>query len=175
MGMEIALIVAYCEKTRAIGNKNNLIWHIKEDMKRFKSLTVGNAVIMGRKTWESIGRKPLPDRLNIVLTRAKKQKQQEVTIAHSIEEALKLARESGVKIAWVIGGEAVYNEFLSEKNRHLVRRVEATEIGSSKDGDAHFPELPHCLKTATSISNFSASGNTPAFSWVRYENFDVPL
>lgn len=102
------LIVAIA-KDGAIGKDGDLIWKISEDLKRFKALTTGHTVIMGRKTWDSLPKKPLPNRRNIILTRRKDFHAEGAETVNSIEQAIKLL---GEEEAYVIGGAEVYKEFL---------------------------------------------------------------
>jgi len=125
--------VAY-DDNRLIGNGNDLPWRIPEDLKKFKELTSGNIVIMGRKTYESIGR-PLPNRINMVVTRNKEYTAEGVFIFNSIEAALRKASVFHREI-FFIGGGAVYNEVLS-----LVDTMYISHIRGSYEGDTHFPEV----------------------------------
>lgn len=106
--MELNLIVAV-GKNGEIGKDGDLIWHIREDLKRFKSLTMGHPVIMGRKTWESLPKRPLPGRRNLVLTRNSEFKEEGAVTVTSVEEALKSTTGSS---PFVIGGAEVYKQFL---------------------------------------------------------------
>lgn len=131
MGKDINLIVAI-GKNAEIGRKGDLIWKISEDLKRFKSLTTGHPVIMGRKTWESLPKKPLPKRENIVLTRQKDFKAEGAVIVNSIEEVLKIVEG---KEPFVIGGAEIYNAFLP-----FVTQLHITSIEDScEDADAFLP------------------------------------
>ena len=106
--MDLNLIVA-TGKNGEIGKKGDLIWHIREDLKRFKALTLGHPVIMGRKTWESLPKRPLPGRKNIVMTRNQEFKEEGAETVNSVEEALKLTAGDS---PFVIGGAEVYKQFL---------------------------------------------------------------
>ena len=128
----ISAIVAMSEN-RVIGKGNRLPWRLPEDLKRFKELTVGNVVIMGRKTFESIG-KPLPQRENVVITRQKEVSYSGVHMAHSLEEALKWA-EGRSKEIFIIGGEEIYRLALPYLDRLYLTLVQA-----QIEGDAFFPE-----------------------------------
>jgi dihydrofolate reductase len=128
----IALIAAVAQN-RVIGVDNRLPWRLPEDMKRFRALTVGHSVIMGRRTWESIG-KPLAGRQNIVVTRSDGRGLAGVEFAHSLEDAL--ARVRLPDPAFVIGGEALYGEALPRADLMYL-----TEIQRDFEGDARFPEV----------------------------------
>src|SRR3989338_7722773 len=104
--MLISLIAAM-GKNRVIGKDNSLPWRLPEDMKRFKELTLGKPVVMGRKTFESIG-KPLPNRTNIIATYDKNYKAEGCIVVHSVDEALKVA--AGNKEVMIIGGEKIFRE-----------------------------------------------------------------
>ena len=127
----IISIIAAMGKNRVIGKNNSLPWKLPADMKHFQDLTTGKPVIMGRKTFESIG-KPLPNRKNIIMTKDQNYKAESYIVVHSIEEALKVAENDEVM---VIGGAQIYKEFLPRANKmHL------TLIDADFEGDAYFPE-----------------------------------
>lgn len=130
--MNLAIIVAISENN-IIGIKNKIPWRIKEDMLRFKRLTINHPVIMGRKTWDSIPEKfrPLPERKNIVLS--KSQINEKIYIARNIEEALELTES---KDSYIIGGEKIYELFLP-----LANKIELTRVHNSYEGDAFFPKI----------------------------------
>lgn len=125
-------IIAAMGKNRIIGKNNSLPWKLTEDMKRFKELTAGKPVIMGRKTFESIGRH-LPNRLNIVVTHDRNYKAEGCIVANSAEEALKAAE--GNEEIMVIGGAQIYKEFLPIANKMYL-----TLINENFEGDAYFPD-----------------------------------
>lgn len=133
----IALIAAIGAGNRVIGNNNQLLWKIPEDMKRFKTLTAGRPVIMGRKTWESIPLKfrPLPGRTNLVITRQKDYVAEGSTVCNSLEEAVAEATTApGAEELFVIGGAQIYEEALSVANRLYL-----TIVYGNYSGDAFFP------------------------------------
>ena len=125
-------IIAAIADNRAIGYKNELIYRIPDDLKRFKEITMGNVVIMGRKTYESIGR-PLPKRTNVVITRGDVVFEG-CAMAHSLEEAIAMA--DGDEEIFVIGGAQIYAEALKVADRLYITRVE-----HDYDGDTSFPEF----------------------------------
>ena len=131
--MDLTIIAAISENN-VIGNKGKIPWRIEEDMKRFKYLTIGHPVIMGRKTYESIPRKfrPLPERKNIVLSRDY-QSDEKIYVARDINEALKLTDR---KDSFVIGGEIIYELFLPFANK-----MELTRVHDNFEGDVFFPEV----------------------------------
>ena len=132
--MKISHIVVH-DLNRAIGKDNSLPWHIPADLQRFKNLTLDNAVIMGRKTYDSIG-KPLVNRLNIVITR------QNITIAgvmvyHSVNEALDDLKKMGLHEVFIIGGQQIY-----EQTMHLIDTAYITVVNTNVEGaDAFYPVL----------------------------------
>jgi len=130
--MRIALIAALTEN-RVIGRDNQLPWRISADLKHFKALTMGKPIVMGRKTWESIGR-PLPGRKNIVVTRDTAYQAEGCQVVHSIEQALDTAGE--VDEVMIIGGAGLYRQTLGRADRLYLTRVKA-EV----DGDTWFPEI----------------------------------
>ncbi len=117
-----------------IGNKGALPWRIPEDLKRFKALTLGKPCIMGRKTWDSLPKKPLPGRTNIVLTRDATFREKGAEVAHSFEEALGIAARESPPEIMVIGGEAIFVASLP-----LAQRIELTEVMATPEGDTFMP------------------------------------
>lgn len=132
--MQIAMIAALA-RNRVIGRGNALPWHLSGDLKYFKRVTMGKPLIMGRNTFESIGR-PLPGRTNIVLSRQAGFAAEGIRLADSAAGALALARQEQAAEAMVIGGEAVYRELLP-----LAQRLYLTEVDAEVVGDAWFPEI----------------------------------
>lgn len=126
----VSIIVAVAENG-TIGDKNTLLWHIKEDMRFFRTTTSGHAVIMGRKTFESLGSRPLPKRTNIVITRAAREFEGALT-AHSLEEAVHLAGDDSE--IFVIGGAQIYAEALK-----IADRLYLTRVHHPYEGDTSFP------------------------------------
>lgn len=119
-----------------IGKDGELPWHYPEDMKHFRQKTIGNPVLMGRKTYESLPEnyKPLPQRKNIVLTRDKIETDHEIHIANSLDEACKIAKKHSNKI-YIIGGKEVYKQTLD-----IVDKLIITEIHEEYKGDTYFPK-----------------------------------
>ena len=130
----VSIIVAVAQNG-TIGDKNALLWHIKEDMRFFRTTTSGHAVIMGRKTFESLGSKPLPKRTNIVVTRQDVEFEGAL-VAHSLEEAIAMAE--GDEEIFVIGGAQIYAEALKCADRLYLTLVER-----DYQGDTSFPEIDY--------------------------------
>ncbi|HOA91456.1 MAG: dihydrofolate reductase [Bacillota bacterium] len=126
-------IVVAVGKNNIIGKENGLLWHLPNDLKHFRKITEGHTIIMGRKTFESIGR-VLPNRRHIVLTRSSDFQVEGVEKASSIEEVLKLVENE--EEAFVIGGGEIYRQFLP-----LVQRIYMTEVDIEKDADVFFPAI----------------------------------
>ncbi len=135
--MRVNAIAAISRKDRGLGFKNDLLWKIPADLKRFKELTLGHPVIMGRKNYESIGRL-LPGRPNIIVTRDESYKLDGAIIAHSLEEAFSYSRELENSEAFVIGGGEIYKQALPFTNRLYL-----TVIDGEKEADVFFPEYEH--------------------------------
>lgn len=128
-------IIAAMGRNRVIGIKNTLPWKLPADMARFRQLTLGKPIIMGQKTFESIG-KALPGRINIVLTREERFQAPSCVIARSIEQALQVAKNTDAKEVMIGGGASVYQQFLP-----LADRLCLTLIEGEFEGDAFFPEF----------------------------------
>ena len=150
MNVEIVIIAAVAENG-VIGRDGKLPWHIPEDLRRFRQLTLGHCVIMGRKTFESIG-KPLEGRKNIVITSQKGYEAEGVAVVHSLEEAF----EGCEGTAFVIGGSSVFEETLP-----LASRLELTLIHRVVEGDVYFPPVGKEWKEA-------AREDREGFSFVTY-------
>lgn len=134
--MNIVIVVAMSEN-RVIGRNGDLPWRLSADLKHFKAVTMGYPIIMGRKTWESIGR-PLPGRRNIVVTRRKGFSVEGVDVVHSAQDALKLCETDNATTAMIIGGGQIYAEMIDHADR-----IELTEVHRKIEGDTHFPVLDY--------------------------------
>jgi dihydrofolate reductase len=125
-------LIAACSKNRVIGKDNQLIWKVPGDLKRFKELTTGHPVLMGRKTFESIGR-PLPNRTNIVITRDKNWKNEGCLVYNNWEEVLPIFEKENL---FIIGGGEIYKTMIE-----LADKIELTLIDKEFEGDTYFPEI----------------------------------
>jgi len=128
----IISLIAAMDKNQVIGKNNSLPWNLPADMKYFRDKTKGKPVIMGRKTFESIG-KPLPKRTNIIVTRDENYKAESCVVVHSTDEAIKAT--GNAEEVMVIGGSQIYKEFLPKANKMYL-----TLIDAEFDGDTFFPE-----------------------------------
>jgi dihydrofolate reductase len=144
----VSIVVAH-SSNGVIGRDNELPWHLPADMRRFRELTTGRAVVMGRKTFESLPEafRPLPNRRNVVLTRSAGYDAEGAEVFGSLEDALAACGHD----CFVIGGEVTYRQALP-----LAERVYATRIDAEYDGDARFPELPdaewRCVEASEPIT-----------------------
>ncbi|MEK4137182.1 type 3 dihydrofolate reductase [Kurthia sp. FSL E2-0154] len=153
----ISLIVAH-DNNRVIGLNNEMPWHLPGDLAYFKEKTMGKPIIMGRNTFESIGR-PLPGRRNIIITRNKAYEAAGAEIVHSLEEALELTKDAEEQM--VIGGEQIFKEALP-----LADRLYITKIDYSFEGDTFFPSYEDWVEKTTT-ENHEANGFT--FRYTIYE------
>ena len=133
--MNITLVVAASENN-AIGKDNQLLWHLPKDMRFFKNTTWALPILMGRKTFESMGSKLLPGRLNIIMTTHKGIVIEGAVVVNSIEEAIAIAQKEDYKELMVIGGGQIYEMALPMSNK-----VWLTRVHTSIDGDTYFPAL----------------------------------
>ncbi len=155
-------IIAAMDRNRLIGKENQLPWHLPADLAHFKRVTMGKPIIMGRKTFDSIGR-PLPGRTNIVLTRSADFQAEGVIAAASLQRALEIA--SGAEEVMVIGGSRVYELALPGADRLYI-----THIEESYEGDAWFPEFdPTQWRVIASESHAPDLKNPCAYRFVTYE------
>ena len=157
----ISLIAAIQKKDHGIGLGNELLFRISDDLKRFKALTSGHPIIMGRKTFDSIGGKPLPNRTNIVITR-QELSQEGVVFVHSLEEAIEKAKVVGENI-FVIGGAEIYKQALP-----FADRLELTIVDSDVPSDTFFPEYSEFSNIAQK-ENRSDEKSGLLYEWVTLE------
>lgn len=156
-------LIAAIGKNNELGKKNTLLWHMPADMKHFRETTSGHAVLMGRKTFESIGR-PLPKRRNIVITRDASFAADGVEAAHSLEEALALVKNEDE--AFVIGGAEIYKQSLPFAGRLYITHVGAED----KAADAFFPEIIPVVWNEISREEHPADADNPhAYAFSVYE------
>ncbi len=148
--MRISFIVAKSENN-VIGVRNKLPWHLKDDLQNFKKLTMGHHILMGRKTFESIG-KPLPGRMSFVISSEQRPNSDQVFWFNSIFRAIKQAERNGETELFIIGGEKIFKYALS-----LVDRIYLTEVKGDVEGDTYFPQLS--LKNWKKISEQHFSKN----------------
>ena len=128
-------IIAAIGLNNELGKDNDLIWHLPADLRRFKKVTSGHTIVMGRKTFESIG-KPLPNRRSILITRNTSYHKDGCEIVHSLEDAIKLIQDQ--EHAFIIGGAQIYREAIEKK---LVDQLDITKVHQNFDADVFFPTL----------------------------------
>ncbi|WP_111670044.1 dihydrofolate reductase [Algoriphagus litoralis] len=162
--MQITLIVAKA-KNNVIGKDNQLIWKLPSDLKRFKNLTSGHHLLMGRKTYDSLG-KPLPNRTHLIITR---NPDFEVPEGHyafsSVEEAYIFCNKTDVERLFIIGGGQIYQETINSCDV-----LEVTEVEASPDGDTFFPEIDFNIWMETNRASFPADEkNEYPFAFVTYQ------
>ena len=161
--MKISLIAAV-GKNNVIGADGKLPWHLPEDFKWFKAATLNKPIIMGRKTFDSIGRKPLPKRFHIIISRTKQEDTEQVAWATSLQEALDIAKKQNTEEAMIIGGAQIYAESLM-----LADRIYLTEVDLAPMGDAIFPAFDKSEWKRIVIASHTANGDKPAFDIVQYD------
>lgn len=149
--MRVSFIVAK-SLNNVIGRNNQLPWHLKDDLQHFKKLTMGHHMLMGRKTFESIGR-PLPGRMSLVLSSEPRPVQDQVVWFTSIWRALKYAERAGENELFIIGGEKIFKSALA-----ICDRIYLTEVKAEVEGDVYFPQLS--LKNWKKISEQNFSKNS---------------
>lgn len=159
------VIVAAVARNGVIGKDNALPWHLPEDLKHFKSLTMGHTVVMGRKTWESLPARfrPLPGRTNVVVTRNAGYAAPGATVVHSLAAAVKVVAGGMAEDLFVIGGAELYRHALPH-----AQRLELTEIDAEIDGDARFPAFDR-TQWREVRREAGTSANGLAYAFVSYE------
>lgn len=135
------ILIAAIGKNRELGKGPELVWKLSEDLKRFKNVTKGHPVIMGKRTFDSIGR-VLPKRVNIIITRDTTFRQEGAVVVHSVEQALEAARNLGTGDIYVIGGGEIYRQTLPFADRLDLTLVDAED----SDADVFFPEFEDQFK-----------------------------
>ena len=160
----ITIIVAASEND-VIGNNNKLIWHLSKDLIRFKNLTKGHHVIMGRKTFESMP-KALPNRTNVVITRNKNYTAENITVVDSLENALKVCKDDPQP--FIIGGGEIYRIGLT-----YAKRIELTRVYHNFEGDTTFPQIDKNLwKEVKNIKMFDIENHNYNFSFITYDKIN---
>ncbi|WP_156373737.1 dihydrofolate reductase [Rhizobium sp. Leaf386] len=168
--IKTTIVVAVAENG-VIGREGGLPWHLPTDLKRFKALTLGKPVIMGRKTWASIGR-PLPGRPNIVISRDPAFRAEGATTVLSLDEAIQLGRQQakalGVDEVCIIGGGEIYRQAID-----VTDILNVTEVGATVDGDTRFPQIDPAVfeKTfAETLTRAEKDSHTMHFATWRRKN-----
>ncbi len=162
------VLVAAVAENGVIGRDNALPWRLKSDLQHFRRLTIGRPVVMGRKTYESIG-KPLKDRTNIVITRDPAYAAEGIVVAHSFDKAMQIAhddaKERGADEIAVIGGSGVFNESLP-----IADRLEITEVHAAPEGDTFFPPIDKQLwREIARVRHPAAPQDDADVSFITYE------
>ncbi|WP_372766937.1 dihydrofolate reductase [Lutibacter sp.] len=156
-------IMAAIADNNALGKDNQLIWYLPGDLKRFKRMTLNHAVIMGRKTFESLG-KPLPNRINIIITRDKNYKAEGCVIVNSLKEALKAAKEEDEN-PFILGGAEIYKQAMP-----FADKLDLTFVHHKFDADVFFPEIDKTIWKERSREDFKADEkNKYDYSFVTFQ------
>ena len=154
-------IIAAASANNVIGSDNKLIWNIPKDLKRFKELTQGHSVIMGRKTFESLPF-PLPNRRNIVVTRNKDYSPEGIEVFSSIEDAIYVCKDD--LQPFIIGGGEIYSQTIN-----LVDKIELTRVYKDYQGDAFFPDIPlDKFELASELVNYLDDDSNTKYSFLTY-------
>ncbi len=163
-------LIAACAENRVIGRDNQLPWHLPADLKHFKALTLGKPIIMGRKTWDSLGR-PLPGRLNLVVSRQQGLQLEGAEVFPNLLAAMQRAEqwalEQGVTELMLIGGAQLYEQGLA-----LAERLYLTRVALSPAGDAWFPEFALADWKLSDSAAHAATGDAPAHVFETWQRLD---
>jgi dihydrofolate reductase len=159
------ILIAAVAKNQVIGKDNQLIWKLSADLKRFKNLTSGHYILMGRKTFESLG-KPLPNRTHLIVSRDSAFQAPEGHYSfQSIEEAIIFCNKIGVEKLFIIGGGQIYRETI-----RLCDQLEITEVNAMPDGDTYFPEIDSAIWEEVEREEFAADEkNEFPYAFVTYK------
>lgn len=155
-------IIAALAENNALGKDNKLIWHIPADLKRFKKVTAGHHVIMGRKTFESLG-KPLPNRINIIITRNNNYNPKGCIVVNSLQEAIEATKED--ENPFILGGAEIYKQAIE-----IADKLDLTFVHHQFEADAFFPEIDKTIWKEMSREDFKADDkNKYNYSFVTFE------
>lgn len=155
----IISVIAALGRNRELGLDNKMLWRIKEDWKHFKGTTMGHTLLMGRKTFDSIG-SPLPGRKTFILTRNKNLNQKSCEMIYSLEEGVELAKEQGETNLFIAGGAEIYSQALETLP---VSQLILSFVDFKGDADAYFPSIDLSQWTETHRTLFKKEVNTPAW------------
>ncbi|MFY0603082.1 MAG: dihydrofolate reductase [Flavobacteriaceae bacterium] len=157
-------IIAAIGMRNELGKDNDLIWHLPADLKRFKKITTGNYIIMGRNTFESIG-KPLPNRTSVIITRNMTYRQPGCLVVHSIEEALEVSKNQHE--VFIIGGAEIYRQCIE---KGLADKLDITQVHQEFEADVYFPEIKEESWELISKEDFKADEkNKHDYSFLSYK------
>jgi dihydrofolate reductase len=157
----ISIIVAVSDDL-GIGKNNDLLWHLPEDMKRFKRLTTGNTIIMGKRTWESLPKRPLPGRKNVVITDIPDETFEGAVMAYSIDDAV--AKCKGDSEIFIIGGGTIYRQFMP-----LADRLYITHVHKKAEADVYFPGIDKRIWEVVEKEEFIPEDDGIPYTYVIYE------
>ena len=156
-------VIAAIATNNALGKDNDLIWHLPADLKRFKKVTTGHYILMGRNTYESIG-KPLPNRTTIIITRNKNYFKEGCLIANSLEQAIEMSKEEAN--VFIIGGAQIYKETIA---KDLAQQLDITMVHKDFEADVYFPEIDFKIWKEVARQNFKADEkNKLDYSFISY-------
>ena len=157
-------VIAAIASNNALGKDNDLIWHLPADLKRFKKVTTGHYILMGRNTYESIG-KPLPNRTTIIITRNKNYFKEGCLIANSLEQAIEMSKEEAQ--VFIIGGAQIYKETIA---KNLAQQLDITLVHKDFEADVYFPEIDPKIWKEVVRENFEADEkNKLDYSFISYQ------
>ena len=161
-------MIAAMGKNRVIGKDNDMPWHLPADLQHFKKTTLGSPIIMGRKTYDSIGR-PLPGRLNIILSRNAKLLIDGCSVVNSLKDAIALAEKTDASEIFITGGAYLYNEFLENTDRLYL-----TLIDEEFEGDTYFPDYTQFNWKEVTKENHKADDKNPyAYSFITLDRIAI--
>jgi dihydrofolate reductase len=159
----IRAIMAAVADNSVIGKDNDLAWHLPADLRHFKKTTSGHYIVMGRKTFESLG-KPLPNRTSIIITRNPDYRQEGAVVVYSLEAALGLAEKNGQEKVFILGGGEIYRQAMSVADHMYI-----TEVHGSFEGDTFFPEIDKSVWKEVHREDYPADEkNKYPYSFVEY-------
>lgn len=164
--MIVSAIVAI-DQNNAIGADNKLIWHLPADLKRFKNITTSHTIVMGRKTYDSIG-KPLPNRTNIVITRNKNWQMQGTFAVKNLEEAIEIAKKNNETEIFIIGGGQIYTQYFNQ-----IHKLYVTQIHQKFEANTYFPTInPENWQIIATVEGILDEKNTLKHTFITYQKIN---
>lgn len=160
-------MIAAIGENRELGKDNKLLWNIPEDMRRFRNLTTGHVVVMGKNTFDSVGGRPLPNRTNVVLSHDVEYKPFGVTVVHSPQEAILFSKKKEPKEMFIIGGGMVYGEFFPYTDRLYL-----TVVHKKFEADTFFPDYSEFTKVLSKEERFNEEYKYTFYELERGEEYE---
>ena len=164
----IYMIVAITKNSHAIGKNRDMIYHLRDDLKYFKKITLHHTIVCGRTTYFSFPKRPLPDRKNIILTRSDNNYEGAYTL-HSKKEVVEYAKNHPKEKIFIVGGDSIYHQFLDISSKLYITEIDESLGDKAHDADSFFPKFDKEKWEVESISEYVYPDNAPRYRYVVYK------